>query len=29
APALGGLANPKYKYNDKEMYFPLTPGSHL
>ncbi|SDW64029.1 hypothetical protein SAMN05444487_1059 [Marininema mesophilum] len=24
-----GLANPKFAYNEKELYYPVTPGSHL
>ncbi|SDW56810.1 hypothetical protein SAMN05444487_104140 [Marininema mesophilum] len=26
---LGDLAKKQYQYNDDEMYFPLTPGSHI
>ncbi|SDX41323.1 hypothetical protein SAMN05444487_1171, partial [Marininema mesophilum] len=25
---IDGLANQQYKYNDKELYYPVTPGSH-
>ncbi|SDW80531.1 hypothetical protein SAMN05444487_106148 [Marininema mesophilum] len=24
-----GLANPSFQYNSKELYYPVTPGSHL
>ncbi|SDX44295.1 hypothetical protein SAMN05444487_1181, partial [Marininema mesophilum] len=28
-PSWEGLANPSFKYSDKELYYPVTPGSHL